>query len=101
MIKVEVIEEVKNRGVFKYRVKGMPIEGQSRQPLIDACRQIKALLGTTDRRAGLFRKGRLSPDISCSVEWGASHTVLDPSEGRIRFVKYREVGVNPIAEAAE
>jgi hypothetical protein len=47
LIKVEVIEEVKNRGVFKYRVKGMPIEGQSRQPLIDACRQIKALLGPT------------------------------------------------------
>jgi hypothetical protein len=101
MIKVEIVEEVKNRGLFKYRVAGLLIEGRSRQPLIDACRQIKALLGPNDHPAGLFREGRSTPDISCKVEWGASHTVLEPSEGRIRFVKYREVAIDPMPEAAE
>jgi hypothetical protein len=101
LIKVEVIEEVKNRGAFKYRVEGMPIVGQSRQPLIDACRQIKALLGTTDRRAGLFREGRAEPDISCSVSWGAAHTVDERNAGGIRFVKYREPDTSLMAEAAE
>ena len=100
MIKIEIVEE-KNRGLFKYRVAGFPIEGRSRQPLIDACRQIKALHGPNDRRAGLFREGRSTPDISCTVEWGASHTVLEPSENRIRFVKYREPAMDPMTEAAE
>jgi hypothetical protein len=45
MIRVEIVEEAKNPGVFRYRVLGMAIEGRSRQPLIDACRQIKALVG--------------------------------------------------------
>jgi len=101
MIKVEMVEEVKNRGLFRYRVAGFSIEGRSRQPLIDACRQIKALLGPNDHRAGLFREGRSTPDISCTVEWGASHTVLEPSENRIRFVKYREPAMDPTTEAAE
>ena len=72
MFKVELIEEIKKRGVFRYRVAGLPIEGQSRQPLLDACREIKRILGPTEQRAGLFREGRSSPDLSCTVEWGAA-----------------------------
>ena len=45
MIRVDIVEEAKSPGVFRYRVPGMAIEGRSRQPLIDACRQIKALVG--------------------------------------------------------
>ena len=45
MIRVEIVEEAKNRGVFRYRVPGMAIEGRSRKPLIDACRRLKRSLG--------------------------------------------------------
>ena len=69
MIRVEIVEEAKNRGVFRYRVPGMAIEGRSRKPLIDACRQIQALVGPTKQRAGLLREGSSHPDISCPVEW--------------------------------
>jgi hypothetical protein len=51
MIRVEIIEEVRNRGVFRYRVPSLALEGQSRQPLLDACRQIRAILGDTSQRA--------------------------------------------------
>ena len=98
MIGVEIIEEVRNRGTFRYRVPPLVLEGQSRQPLLDACRQIKSLLGPTNQLAGLFRKGRSEPEISCSVRWGTAHTVRD--DGRIRFAKYRESD-EPMAEAAE
>ena len=33
MIRIELIEEVKNRGVFRYRVAGLPIEGQPVAPV--------------------------------------------------------------------
>jgi hypothetical protein len=66
---------------------------------LDACRQIKSLLGPTELRAGLFREGRSTPDIFCPVEWGAAHTVSD-SAGT-RFVKYREFDLGARAEAAE
>jgi hypothetical protein len=69
MIRVDIVEEAKNPGVFRYRVPRMAIEGRSRQPLIDACRQIKALVGPTKQRAGLFREGNSHPEISCPVEW--------------------------------
>jgi len=101
MIEVEAIEEVQKRGVFRYSVRGLGVEGRSRQPLLDACRQIKSLLGPTAKRAGLFREGRSVPDISCSVEWGAAHTVEERNSGGIRFVKYREFEIPLTREAAE
>ena len=83
-------------------VPGFGIEGRSRQPLLDACRQIRAILGDTSQRAGLFREGRTEADISCSVNKGALLTVEDGPKG-IRFRKYREFhrDADDIAEAAE
>jgi hypothetical protein len=98
LFRVELIEEIQKRGVFRYRVAGLPIEGQSRQPLLDACREIKRILGPTQSRAGLFREGRTTPDLGCTVEWGAAHTV---SESTTRFVKYQEFNPSRMAEAAE
>jgi hypothetical protein len=97
VIRIERHEEVRP-GIWRYTVPGFGIEGRSRQPLLDACRQIKSLLGPTSQLAGLFREGRSEPDISCSVRWGAEHTVRD--DGRVRFAKYRESD-EPMAEAAE
>jgi hypothetical protein len=101
MFKVEIIEDVRKRGVFRYRVAGLPIEGQSRQPLLDACREIKRIVGPTASLAGLFREGRPTPDLSCPVEWGAAHTVEERSARGIKFAKYREFDQGRIAEAAE
>ena len=102
MIRVERHEEVRP-GNWRYTVPGFGIEGRSRQPLLDACRQIRAILGDTSQRAGLFREGRTEADISCSVNKGALLTVEDGPKG-IRFRKYREfdrLAADDIAEAAE
>ena len=73
------------------------------KPLLDACRQIRAILGDTSQRAGLFREGRTEADITCPVNKGALLTVEDGPKG-IRFRKYREfdrLAADDIAEAAE
>jgi hypothetical protein len=88
MIRVELLEEIDRRGVFSYRVAGLPIEGRSRQPLLDACRQIRDLLGPTAQKAGLFRNGKKHPDLTCYGTEGAKLTVKEDDIG-IRFAKYR------------
>jgi hypothetical protein len=55
--------------------------------LLDACRQLKSIYGVTAKRVGIFREGRDTPDISCSIEVGASTTVSDCARG-LRFAKY-------------
>jgi hypothetical protein len=75
-------------GVFAYSIPSLRIAGKSRQPLLDACRQINSILGPTKSRVALFREGYSEPDIACSVEWGAGRTVFDPSKGRIRFAEF-------------
>ena len=57
MINVEIVEEIKKAGSVPLSCCGIPIEGQSRQPLLDACREIKRILGPMEQRAGLFREG--------------------------------------------
>jgi hypothetical protein len=98
MIRVEITEEIDRRGVFAYRVAGLPISGRSRQPLLDACRQIQELLGPTAQKAGLFRPGKNHPDLSCYVTDGARLTVEERSAGGIRFAKYREPEIEPRSE---
>jgi hypothetical protein len=88
-VAIELGKEVRP-GIFGYRIPSLRAEGQSHQPLLDACRQIKRILGDTETVAGLFREGRSVPDISCSVTEGAQLTVSEPSKGRIRLVKFRE-----------
>ena len=100
MIRIELIEEVKNRGVFRYRVAGLPIEGQSRQPLLDACRQIKSLLGPTGQLAGLFREGCSEWDIRCRVDVGAELTVKEENAGGIHFARHKPFTAT-FREAAE
>jgi hypothetical protein len=77
-------------GIWKYSVSGYPqICGRSRQPLLDACRQLKTLHGLTAESAGLFRDGFEVADISCLVGAGARLTICEPDRGRIRFEKYK------------
>jgi hypothetical protein len=81
--------EAGRHGVWAYRADRYPLVcGFSRQPLLDACRQLKSLYGLNGERVGLFREGKDDPDISCFVEVGAAITVKEPSNGAIRFGKY-------------
>jgi hypothetical protein len=56
----------RRHGIFEYSCVRYPrVRGYSRQPLLDACRKLKALCGLTGERVGLFRKGRSESDLSC------------------------------------
>jgi hypothetical protein len=80
----------RGHGIFEYHADGYPqVCGFSHQPLLDACRQLKSLYGVTAQAAGLFREGRDTPDLTCSVDVGAATTVSEPDNGSIRFAKYK------------
>lgn len=87
-------------GVFAYTVPSLALSGRSRQPLLDACRQIKSFLGPTGQLAGLFREGRSDWDICCRVGAGAELTVKEESAGGIRFAKHKPFAAT-FREAAE
>ena len=88
MIRIERGREV-SRGIWEYAVPSLRLCGRSRQPLLDACRQIKAMGGDTSVVAGVFREGRDTPDISCVVERGAGLTVSETDRDRIKLRKFQ------------
>jgi hypothetical protein len=90
MIRIERGPEVAP-GIFEYSIPSLRLFGRSRQPLLDACRQIKATGASTGERAGIFREGRTEPDMSCPVEVGARFTVKERASGGIRFETFEEV----------
>ena len=88
IIRIDLGAEV-SPGIWEYTAPSLRVGGRSRQPLLDACRQLKSLCAPTAQLAGLFREGRSSPDLTCSVEVGAATTVSEPDRGSIRLVPYR------------
>jgi hypothetical protein len=79
--------------IFEYSIPSLGLSGKSRQPLLDACRQIKRARGLTEEaqeRAGLYRAGRSTPDLQCAVLVGANLSVTEPNQGRIHFAKFQE-----------
>jgi hypothetical protein len=42
-----------------------------------------------DETAALYRPGTDEPALTCSVGWGAGHTVSETDRVRPRFVKWR------------
>jgi hypothetical protein len=99
MIGVERGAEI-SPGVFAYTVPSLGLSGRSRQPLLDACRQIKSLLGPTGQLAGLFREGHSEWDVRCRVDVGAELTIKEESAGGIRFAKHKPF-TTTFSEAAE
>jgi hypothetical protein len=92
MIRIERGKEVKP-GIWEYSIPSFDLRGRSRQPLLDACRQIKRALGPTkaaEKHVGVYREGKEHPDISCALLDGAGLTVSEPAKGRIKFVKFHE-----------
>jgi hypothetical protein len=70
VIRVELGEEVdglgetsgRRHGKWHWRVEALALEGYSRQPLLDACREIQRVGGAADdQQIGLFRPGRETP----------------------------------------
>jgi hypothetical protein len=89
MIRIDRGKEV-SPGIWEYTVVSLGISSRSRQPLLDACRQIKAMGGSTKEIAGVFNEGSDLPDISCPVNAGAQVTVSEPSKGRVGFAPFQE-----------
>jgi hypothetical protein len=88
MIRIERGQEVKP-GIWEYTVPAMPIAGHSSQPLLDACRQIQAILGDPCREhAGIWREGKDQPDMTCAVDVGARYRVAEDTKSRPRFRKF-------------
>ena len=86
MIRVELGEEIGNRGVWRWTCPRYGLQGRSRQPLLDACREIKRMGGDNAGRVGLFREARSVPSLTCTVGWGAGKTV---DENGPWFVKWK------------
>ena len=82
----------RRHGVFEYHADCADryplVCGYSRQPLLDACRQLKSLYGLTGERVGVFRERSEVADISCPIDVGAATTVQEPDKGVVRFGKY-------------
>jgi hypothetical protein len=71
MIRVERGDEI-SPGVFAYTVPSLGLSGRSRQPLLDACRQIKSLLGPTGQLAGCSGRGTRTGISVAGLMWGPS-----------------------------
>ena len=99
MIRVE-IEEENNTGRYAVVIPSHHLSFKSRQPLLDACREIKSMGGDPTRTCGLFRKGKDAPDLVCTIEWGAEKTVSE-SSGRPGFRKFQPFERAQFMEAAE
>lgn len=87
MIRIDRGLEVRP-GVWAYCIPSLDLEGVSRQPLLDACRQICAILGDTWETAVIFREGRSEPDMTCDVAKAAMLTVKDGGTNSPHFAKW-------------
>ena len=89
MIHTVILVNQPHSGTFAYEGTyiGAPYSGLSRQPLLDACRQLKRMGAATTDEAQLFRPGKSDWDLRCSVGWGASRSVGEAIG--TRFVKWQ------------
>ncbi len=90
MIRVEREEKGKN-GKYRYRVAGCAVEGFSRQPLLDACRAVRAMGADPSREIGLFRGKSAIWDLRTTVGYGASKTIAEEDRGGLRLRDFVEV----------
>jgi hypothetical protein len=98
MIRIDRHEEIdgtdnsrpnRNHGVWEYSCPQYPrARGYSRQPLLDACRQLTTLYRITGQAVGVFHAGAEVANIFCSVDRGAALTVRESGLGAPRFVEY-------------
>ncbi|MGY3615686.1 hypothetical protein [Bradyrhizobium sp. USDA 10063] len=90
MIRIELGEETdranhKRHGIWHWCCPHPPLSGYSRQPLLDACRELQRIGVDSRERVALFRPGCDRPELSCTVAAGAGTTV---DEAGPRFRKF-------------
>ncbi|MGY2987694.1 hypothetical protein ACVI1K_005041 [Bradyrhizobium sp. USDA 4508] len=73
-------------GKWRWRCDAPALSGVSRQPLLDACRELQRIGADPSERAGLFWPGRTQPSLTCEIAVGAGLTV---NEAGPRFEKFR------------
>lgn len=101
MIRIERGTEV-GPGIWEYHAPAYPsVFGKSRQPLLDACRQLKSILGEMYVRVGVFRDGSEVADISCTLKIGAATAVSETDRDGIRFVKFKKFDFAALVRAPE
>lgn len=90
MIKVERDERsVNGRGrKWHWRVQEYGLKGTSREPLLDACRELLKIGVPRGAEVGTYRPGRTEWDLRTTVGYGASRTVSENETQGPRFVKY-------------
>lgn len=88
MIRVRILGAAHN-GTFPYRVEGWPVEGRSREPLLDACRELERMGVATRRQIGLFWPGTEEWALRTTVGHGARLTVR---EDRTCFERFKAFG---------
>ena len=93
MLRVELGERA-GAGRWRWRgtCGGRTVEGVSREPLLDACREFKRMGVHPRAMACLFREGREDWDLRTTVGHGAGVTVREDEREGPRFVRYREYG---------
>ena len=91
VVRVELLDEARRRGKWRWDVPGTRVGGVSREPLLSACRELRRMGVPPSVNVGLFRKGRSKPDLPCSVGVGAALTV-DEDGPRFRKWKPRPIG---------
>jgi hypothetical protein len=101
MIRVERGKEL-GPGVYEYSVTGMGIFGKSSQPLLDACRQIQAILGDPcHQQAGIYHEGKDQPDMTCPVDVGAKYRAAEDTKSGPRFRIYQPFDSSVFNKAKE
>lgn len=102
MIRVERGAEV-SPGIWEYTVASLRLCGKSRQPLLDACRQVKSMGDFAHvQQIGIYREGRDDPDMVCTVEAGAAYTVSELARGGgPKFVKYQTFDFSGLRQEKE
>jgi len=96
MLRVELSEEVMRRGKWRWTCSQYGVEGVSRQPLLDACREIQRMGGNPAQAVGMFWLGKDRPSLTCTVGTGAGLTV---NEDGPRFAKWKPPNLS-LREAA-
>jgi hypothetical protein len=90
MIRVDIEREVRP-GVWQWRsdsVRHGPVDGRSRQPLLDACRAYERAGEDALTSVGLFWPGESDWALRCSVGWGAGKTVVEDADG-LRMIAWK------------
>jgi hypothetical protein len=92
MVMIKVIRgPMSSKATFAYRATGcgFAVEGRSRQPLLDACRQLKRMGVDPAEQCGLFREGHSDWDLRTTIGYGARKTISETNRRGVKLAEFR------------